>query len=113
LQQAAQLEATDQITPPAMSSTPTAFPVPLTVIDTNTTPWQPFPVPYLNVNLDHNPLHHDEESGMTILKLQYKKGFTNPVSLSAVRDARSSVDQQGVMMRHQWSLFPTISRLIS
>ncbi|KPI44824.1 uncharacterized protein AB675_2511 [Cyphellophora attinorum] len=57
---------------------PPSSPVPLTVIDTNTTPWQPFPVPYLNVNLDHNPLHQDEGSGMTILKLQYKRGFTNP-----------------------------------
>lgn len=55
-----------------------AKPVPLTVIDTNKTPWEPFPVPYIKTNLDHNPLHFDEESGMTILKLQYRAGFTNP-----------------------------------
>ncbi|ETN47155.1 uncharacterized protein HMPREF1541_01346 [Cyphellophora europaea CBS 101466] len=57
---------------------PTAKTVPLTVVDTNKTPWQPFPVPYIGANLDHNPLHEDAETGMTILKLTYRAGFTNP-----------------------------------
>lgn len=52
--------------------------VQLDVVDTNKTPWQPLSVPYLNTNIEHNPLHFDEDSGMTIFKLTYRAGFTNP-----------------------------------
>lgn len=53
-------------------------PVPLTVLDTNKTPWDLFPVHYINAELQHNKLHEDEETGMLILKLVYRAGFTNP-----------------------------------
>ncbi len=56
---------------------PTAKPVDLTVVDTNAEKWLPFPVHYINYNLEHVPLHSDAETGMTILKLVYRAGFTN------------------------------------
>ena len=53
-------------------------PVELTVVDTNKAGWQDLPIPYLGVNLDTTALHDDPETGMWIIKLKYRAGFTNP-----------------------------------
>jgi quercetin dioxygenase-like cupin family protein len=53
-------------------------PVELTVVDTTTEPWQAFPVAYIGANLEHVPLVEDPETGMTVLKMVYRAGFTNP-----------------------------------
>jgi quercetin dioxygenase-like cupin family protein len=53
-------------------------PVDLTVIDTNTAEWQLFPVEYIRANLEHIPLVNDGETGMMVLKMVYRAGFTNP-----------------------------------
>ena len=57
---------------------PTGKPVDLTVVDTNTAEPVLFPVHYINANLEHHPLHNDEETGMMVLKMVYRAGFTNP-----------------------------------
>jgi ChrR Cupin-like domain len=53
-------------------------PVELTVVDTNTATWELFPVAYIGANLEHVPLMSDPETGMMILKMVYRAGFTNP-----------------------------------
>lgn len=53
-------------------------PVDLKVVDTNTAEWQDFPVEYIQANLEHIPLVDDPETGMMVLKLVYRAGFTNP-----------------------------------
>lgn len=52
--------------------------VELTVVDTNTAEWQLFPVVYINANLEHIPLVNDPDTGMMVLKMTYRAGFTNP-----------------------------------
>lgn len=58
--------------------TTTARPVELTVVDTTTAGWQGFPIEYIGANLEHVPLVDDPETGMTVLKMVYRAGFTNP-----------------------------------
>jgi len=53
-------------------------PVELTVIDTNAAEWELFPVEYIKANLEHVPLVNDEATGMMVLKMVYRAGFTNP-----------------------------------
>lgn len=53
-------------------------PVQLTVVDTNTVPWEIFPVEYIKAELEHVPLVDDPDTGMMILKMVYRAGFTNP-----------------------------------
>jgi hypothetical protein len=53
-------------------------PVELTVVDTNTAEWQGFPVEYINATLEHIPLVNDADTGMMVLKMVYRAGFTNP-----------------------------------
>jgi quercetin dioxygenase-like cupin family protein len=53
-------------------------PVELTVVDTNTTQWIGFPIPQLGVELPAMPLIDDPDTGMQVLKLVYRAGFTNP-----------------------------------
>jgi len=53
-------------------------PVELTVVDTNTAAVQLFPVEYIKANLEHIPLINDPETGMTVLEMTYRAGFTNP-----------------------------------
>jgi hypothetical protein len=57
---------------------PEAKPVDLTVVDTNKASWDIFPVHHIDAKLEHNPLHNDAETGMMILKMVYRAGFTNP-----------------------------------
>jgi hypothetical protein len=52
--------------------------VQLTVIDTNTAPWEYFPIEYIKANLEHVPLVDDPDTGMMVLKMVYRAGFTNP-----------------------------------
>lgn len=52
--------------------------VELTVVDTNTAEWELFPVPYIAANLEHIPLVNDADTGMMIVKMTYRAGFTNP-----------------------------------
>jgi quercetin dioxygenase-like cupin family protein len=58
-------------------STPST-PVEVTVVDTNMATWELFPVDHINANLEHVPLLNDEETGMMIVKMVYRAGFTNP-----------------------------------
>jgi quercetin dioxygenase-like cupin family protein len=60
------------------SVTTPSKPVELTVVDTNTATWELFPVEYIKANLEHVPLVSDEETGMMVLKMIYRAGFTNP-----------------------------------
>ena len=53
-------------------------PVELTVVDTNTAEWGTFPIPQLGVELPSMPLISDPDTGMQVLKLIYRAGFTNP-----------------------------------
>jgi quercetin dioxygenase-like cupin family protein len=53
-------------------------PVDLTVVDTTSADWQGFPVEYIGATLEHVPLVEDPETGMTVLKMVYRAGFTNP-----------------------------------
>jgi quercetin dioxygenase-like cupin family protein len=53
-------------------------PVELTVIDTNSAGWQPFPIEYIKTSLEHIPLVDDQATGMSVLKMVYRAGFTNP-----------------------------------
>jgi quercetin dioxygenase-like cupin family protein len=52
-------------------------PVDLTVVDTTTAEWQDFPVPAINANLEHVPLLNDDETGVMMVKMVYRAGFTN------------------------------------
>ena len=52
-------------------------PVALTVVDTNTAERQLFPVEYINANLEHVPLMDDPDTGMQVMKVIYRAGFTN------------------------------------
>ncbi len=53
-------------------------PVELTVVDTHTQDWEPFPIPQLGIELTSMPLMDDPDTGMRVLKLIYRAGFTNP-----------------------------------
>ncbi|GAA4314405.1 cupin domain-containing protein [Klenkia terrae] len=53
-------------------------PVELTVVDTTTAAWELFPVPAIGAELEHVPLVSDPETGVTVLKMVYRAGFTNP-----------------------------------
>jgi anti-sigma factor ChrR (cupin superfamily) len=53
-------------------------PVELAVVDTNTQEWVPFPIPQLGVELTAMPLMDDPDTGMRVIKLIYRAGFTNP-----------------------------------
>ncbi len=53
-------------------------PVELTVVDTTTAEWQGFRVDYIDADLDHIPLVNDPETGMTVLKMVYRAGYTTP-----------------------------------
>ena len=53
-------------------------PVELTVIDTSTQEWVGFPIPQLGVELPAMPLIDDPGTGMQVLKMIYRAGFTNP-----------------------------------
>lgn len=53
-------------------------PVELTAIDTNTHEWVPFPIPQLGVELSSMPLIDDPDTGMQVIKLIYRAGWTNP-----------------------------------
>ncbi|TQE20285.1 DUF4437 domain-containing protein [Streptomyces ipomoeae] len=53
-------------------------PVTLTVVDTNTAQWEKFPVREINAELDALPLIADPDTGMEVMKLVYRAGFTNP-----------------------------------
>jgi quercetin dioxygenase-like cupin family protein len=52
-------------------------PVEVTVIDTNNADWQPFPIEFIKTSLEHIPLV-DDPNGMSVLKMVYRAGFTNP-----------------------------------
>lgn len=58
--------------------TSTAQPVELTVVDTTAAAWEIFPVPEIGAELEHVPLISDPDTGMTVLKMVYRAGFTNP-----------------------------------
>jgi hypothetical protein len=53
-------------------------PVELTVVDTNTATWELFPLAYIGANLERVPMMSDPETGMMVLKMVYRAGFTNP-----------------------------------
>lgn len=50
----------------------------LTTLDTGKTPWEILPLHYINADLEKLSLHDDAETGMMVLKLVYRAGFTNP-----------------------------------
>src|SRR3954462_2783788 len=41
-------------------------------------PGELFPIEHIQANLEHVPLMSDPETGMTVLKMVYRAGFTNP-----------------------------------
>jgi len=53
-------------------------PVDLAVVDTNTADWDKFPIPEIGAELDFVPLITDSDTGMMVLKMTYRAGFTNP-----------------------------------
>jgi anti-sigma factor ChrR (cupin superfamily) len=53
-------------------------PVELTAIDTNTQEWIGFPIPQQGVELPAIPLVDDPDTGMQVLKIIYRAGWTNP-----------------------------------
>jgi quercetin dioxygenase-like cupin family protein len=55
-----------------------AKPIELNVVDTDTAPWEDFPVAYINAHIDHIPLVSDPDTGMMVVKMRYRAGFTNP-----------------------------------
>ena len=55
-----------------------AQPVELTVVETADAEWQGFPVEFLGASLEHIPLVSDPATGMQVLKMVYRAGFTNP-----------------------------------
>ncbi|KAK5173348.1 uncharacterized protein LTR77_002029 [Saxophila tyrrhenica] len=57
---------------------PPAKPVELSVVDTNQGEWDIMPIPYIDAHLEHKALHNDAETGMMVLKMTYRAGFTNP-----------------------------------
>lgn len=58
---------------------PSAKPVDVTVVDSNKKEdWVLFPVEYIGAKIPHIPLYSDAETGMMVLKMQYKAGFINP-----------------------------------
>lgn len=58
--------------------TGTVNPVEPIVVDTNTATWELFPVEYIGAQLEHIPLIDDPDTGMSVLKMTYRAGFTNP-----------------------------------
>jgi quercetin dioxygenase-like cupin family protein len=50
----------------------------VTVIDTNKIAWSEIPIPEIDHQLPVKVLHEDPETGMSILKMKYAAGFTNP-----------------------------------
>ena len=53
-------------------------PVELTAVDTNTQEWVGFPIPQLGVELPSMSLIDDPDTGMQVLKIRYRAGWTNP-----------------------------------
>lgn len=53
-------------------------PLKLTSVDTNTAQWEQLPLPEIGAVLDRLPLIADPDTGMEVLKVIYKAGFTNP-----------------------------------
>lgn len=53
-------------------------PVDVTAVDTNTADWVGLPIPQIGVELTAMPLHQDPDTGMEVMKLIYRAGFTNP-----------------------------------
>lgn len=53
-------------------------PVDVTAVDTNTADWVGLPIPQIGVELTAMPLHQDPDTGMAVMKLIYRAGFTNP-----------------------------------
>jgi quercetin dioxygenase-like cupin family protein len=53
-------------------------PVEVTAIDTNTHEWVPFPIPQIGVELPSMTLIDDPDTGMQVVKLIYRAGWTNP-----------------------------------
>jgi len=45
---------------------------------TNAAGWELFCVEYINANLEYFPLFNDPETGVMVLKMIYRAGFTNP-----------------------------------
>ena len=60
-------------------------PVELTVADTNTAEWVKFPIPEINAELDALPLIADPDTGMQVMKMIYRAGFTNPLAHPQLR----------------------------
>lgn len=58
--------------------TETLRPVEITAIDTTTREWVPFPIPAIGVELTAMPLMDDPDTGMRVMKIIYRAGFTNP-----------------------------------
>ncbi|SFK72767.1 cupin domain-containing protein [Geodermatophilus ruber] len=56
----------------------TLQPVELTVIDTNRQEWIGFPIPEQGVELPAIPLVDDADTGMQVMKIVYRAGWTNP-----------------------------------
>jgi anti-sigma factor ChrR (cupin superfamily) len=52
--------------------------VDISVVDTNTANWEGFPVDYIGASLEHIPLLDDPDTGMMVVKMVYRAGFTNP-----------------------------------
>ena len=52
-------------------------PVDLTVVDTLAEAWQDFPVPAINAHLEYVPLLNDPVTGVLVVKMVYRAGFTN------------------------------------
>jgi quercetin dioxygenase-like cupin family protein len=50
----------------------------LTAVDTNSAEWERLPLPEIGAVLDRLPLIADPDTGMDVLKVVYKAGFTNP-----------------------------------
>src|SRR5689334_24949399 len=67
-------ERLDRSEPPV---TEPAKPVQLTVIDTDTAPWELFPIEYIKTNLDHVPLVNDPDPGMMVPQMLCRHGVTN------------------------------------
>jgi anti-sigma factor ChrR (cupin superfamily) len=56
----------------------TETPVDVAAIDTGKAQWQKFPIPQIHAELDCLPLVDDPDTGMQVLKMVYRAGFTNP-----------------------------------
>jgi quercetin dioxygenase-like cupin family protein len=79
-------------------------PVELTAVDTNSQEWVAFPIPEQGVELPAMPLIDDPDTGMQVMKIIYRAGWTNPWHFHSC--AHGIYVLEGSLVTHQGTYGP-------